>query len=716
MKKNLLLGLVGITIINTSIPSAEACGPYFQPSYMETQTPYEIYLSKEVAIKRIVNDMKDLFDCYPDYPCGLPQQEGIRKDFESAVNSRLSKYSPEERSQLINKYLEWYETREIEKLDFLPSELEEFYLYHRGVNELNIDCEAIPKSWTKLLSLPKEQRLYRTTWALFTMGNAFDDKYYKLCLDAYNEGYVDTIGLARISYERGVVGKDFVSQFKWWAFDIENSREWEFNYYNSELNNQISEKLTLELLEDPIGRELLLIFAPHNIFFIENADKYKFRNIDILAFCAYSQGDIEKAQKYISLLEKPTLLSYWIEAKIARLNGDMELTIEKLRNWLKLADEIDVEESALILVDKDTAWENDVYGLLGNALVYKKDFVEAAKLFARIGQTDTDLSYIIDKYLSLDDLIELAPLHEKFSESAFKEAFRQNKFDVAIQHGNDLQKSCLKKYLEFINKSEDKSLSNDERALALYNAAVIMRYNGMDLCGSNLGPDNARWKGYYSSGDEVYSEDYYFEIYSRYGYESSLDWIDAKIVLVPDCSSKEDTCHLDEKWGYYIYCEKHAKLYGFKKSPCLLITSDIDFTKVPRYIRFHYRVRAAKLLLKAGELVEDKDLNALINMFGGFCMFWYGPSEMDIFYKRLVKGSRGNIWGDKADELRWFPTYSKLFVDFRNDKAYFCSTMEEVKKLMSSENLKTSDSVIQFLYKLEDVKKLMSSENLKTVD
>ena len=317
MKKNLLLGLVGITIISTSIPSAEACGPYFQPSYMETQTPYEIYLSKEVAIKRIVNDMKDLFDCYPDYPCGLPQQEGIRKDFESAVNSRLSKYSPEERSQLINKYLEWYETREIETLDFLPPELEEFYLYHRGVNELTIDCEAIPKSWTKLLSLPKEQRLYRTTWALFTMGNAFDDKYYKLCLDAYNEGYVDTIGLARISYERGVVGNDFVSKFKWWAFDIENSGEWGFNYYNYELNNQISEKLTLELLEDPIGRELLLIFAPHNKFFIENADKYKFRNIDILAFCAYSQGDIEKAQKYISLLERPTLLSYWIEAKIA---------------------------------------------------------------------------------------------------------------------------------------------------------------------------------------------------------------------------------------------------------------------------------------------------------------------------------------------------------------------------------------------------------------
>lgn len=696
MRKFILSGIMGV-ITSLSMLPAEACAPYIQPSYMVDETPYCMVINKKIALSRMVRNMDDLFSEFPKYPIGISTMDAVKQDFQEAVNKYLVDKSETEKSHLVMHYISFVkrqrekEGRENFPKMFLPDELQEFALYRQGIYEAEYNAWlnsyeggefTIPKSWEKLLELPPEQRHYRTTWVYFMIGNhyykdSYNDKanfYYKKCIEAFNDGFADTAGLAHIAYERAYVFGDFVKEIKWWVYNIDTLEGHFFDTYFNKCKYWLTEEECLKLLEDPVCREMLLIFAPKHETFVANMGKYKFRNIDILAFYAYSNGEIDKALEYISLLEKPTLLSYWVEAKIARHNGDIDLAVEKLRVWLKLAEGIDPDEQLLNRYeeyDPHQEWCLDVFGLLGNAMVFKGDFVEAAKQFAKVDQYESDLSIVIDKYLTLDDLINLAPLHTLFSESAFKEAFRQGKYDIAAKYGSKLQQNSLEKYLNYIERSEDVKLSNDERALALYNAAVIMRYNGMELCGSNIDPDNARWGGDFSSGYLEFPNNYYNVNY-----------------LPSDCfpDVKWCTCKYDNATGYWIFCDTHAKHFDADKLPGL--GAEIDFRKVPKHLRFHYRYRAAKLLLQAGDLAEDKDLKALINMFGGFCMV-RSRYEADIFYKRLVIGSKGTEWSKEADRIRWFPKSNAL--DDLFYRGGTCYTMDEVKKVMGTKPVKLEE-------------------------
>ena len=695
MKRFILPSLIG-AISCFTINQAEACGPYFQPSYLAEETPYNLVMNKKLALQLLVENSGDLFKDFKNYPEGVSTRQAKELDFADAVNKRLKDKTKEFKQDLINKYIAYLdgEIDSISKLN-LPKELLEFELYEKGARNLyqkadDIDDDMVvvmPKEWQQLLLLPPEQRYYRTTWVYFMSGNLnlgthFGTDSYKKCEAATNNGFADTAGLARISYERAYFKGDFKKELKWWLFDIKNAKDHEFNSYLNFFRYNLSDEMCLEMMEDPILREALLLYLDYHQkdVFYKNMGKYKFRNIDILAYNVYSKGEIDKAKEYIGLLEKPTLLSYWVEAKIARHDGDVPLAIEKLNKWLELVGKVDTEASLFMRTEEysEDAWITDVYGLLGNALVFRGDFIAAAKFLALAGQDSYDLGYVIDKYLTLDDLIALSDTHKIFSKSAFKEAFRQGKYELAMKYGTRNQKKYLQRYLEYIKQGENKAVSDDERALALYNAAKVMYYRGMELCAANTSPDYAVWKGYYSFGELEYP---------KWGYSKGVfpkengNWHDFEF------------CNCQYKDGYWVFCEGHTKNFGAPKLPGL--GAEIDFTNVPKHLRFHYRYRAAKLLLQADDLAKDKDLKALINIFGGYCMR-RSVDEADIFYKRLVNGSKGTAWSVEADRIRWFPKSNTLFIEFAVPS--FDNTMESVKKLMESGPVKLEDYVEPSIY------------------
>ena len=694
MKRFILSSLIG-AISCFALNQADACGPYFQPSYLAEETPYNLVMNKKVALQLLVKNSGDLFKEFRNYPEGTSTRKAKELDFVDAVNRNFKDKSIDFRLDLINKYFAYldHEIDSISKLN-LPKELLEFELYEKGGCKMPYEYEdgaeiLIPKEWEQLLALPPEQRHYRTTWVYYMLGNLNSGTphgidFYKKCEDSANNGFADTAGLARISYQRAYYSGDHKKELKWWLFDIKNATDDGFNNYLNFFRYYLSDEMCLEMMEDPILREALLLYLDYHQkdVFYKNMGKYKFRNIDILAYNVYSKGEIDKAKEYIGLLEKPTLLSYWVEAKIARHDGDVESAIGKLIKWLKLVEEVDTEASLFIRTEEysedEDAWITDVYGLLGNALVFRGDFIEAAKFLAQAGQDSYDLGYVIDKYLTLDDLIALSDTHKIFSKSAFKEAFRQGKYELAMKYGTRNQKKYLQSYLEYIKQGENKAVSDDERALALYNAAKVMYYRGMELCAANTSPDYAVWKGYYSFGELEYP---------KWGYSKGVfpkengNWHDFEF------------CNCQYKDGYWVFCEGHTKNFGAAKLPGL--GAEIDFTKVPKHLRFHYRYRAAKLLLQAYDLAKDKDLKALINIFGGYCMR-RSVDESDIFYKRLVNGSKGTAWSAEADRIRWFPKSDLLFIEF--ERPSFDNTMESVKELMKAGPVKLEDYVEPSMY------------------
>ena len=684
MKKIVSAGLLGAVVFGGSL-SVNACGPFFQPSYMESETPYSIVLKKDVALRRIIKNMEDLIPDFPEFSKGLNTRDAITKDFTEAVNKQLGHLAKSERDALIEKYINFVtEARKNPKdvhIPFeLPAELSEFYLYRKGVAELAqeesnnkvMSAENIPPSWKKLLELPKEQRHYRTTWVYFMLGNMNNWKpagydYHKKCVKAYQDGFADTAGLAQHSYIRGYLNEDDVLNLKWYLYNIKKNPQFAGMFPFNNYTDDVIDKM----LQDPLCREILVLADSENPYFLKNMDKYKFRNIDILAFNAYNKGELAKSQKYISLLENPTLLSLWIEAKIARHDGKNDIAVEKLRQWLKMAEKIDPKEYTMDRIDRDSYASDpydiklEIYGLLGNAMVTKGDFIEAVKFFVDAGQ-QYEPFYIMDKFMSLDDLIKLAETHNIGHHAVFKQAIRENKFDIARKYASDDLKKILDAYEKFFKDGNNPKLSGDQRALALYNAAKIMRHHGMELCGYYTLPDNAIYDGSYV-GYELGSWTPYAGIACKCKYGSDGYWI---------LCDRHNTDFFSN--SYLNFGEKRGEKKKIAKLPGL--QAEIDFTKVPEHLRYHYRYRAGKLLLQAGELAKDQDLKAMINHFGGYCMS-RSPQEADVFYKRLVRNAGKTALGQEADYNRWFPKKIVLLQEMAT--AAPCPSIQKIKDMMN---------------------------------
>ena len=683
MKKIISAGLLGAVVFGGSL-NVNACGPYFQPSYMKYETPYSIVLKKDVALRRIIKNMEDLIPDFPEFAQGVDTLNAVIKDFTEAVNKRLGKLSEQERNTLIERYVNFVtEARKnkekIHEPFELPAELSEFYLYRKGVAELAqeakdndvMPAQNIPEAWKKLLELPKEQRHYRTTWVYFMLGNVnkrnpagYD--YHKKCVKAYQDGFADTAGLAQHSYIRGYLWEDDVLSLKWTLYNIKKDPQFAGEFFIGYYTDDVIEKM----LQDPLCREILVLFNFENPYFLENMDKYKFRNIDIQAFNAYNKGEFDKAKKYISLLEKTTLLSLWVEAKIARHDGKNDIAVEKLRQWLKMAEKIDPKEYMLDRIDRELEEKDpydiklDIYGLLGNALVTKGDFIDAVKFFIDAGQ-QYEPFYIMDKFMSLDDLIKLAETHNIGHHALFKQAFRESKFDIARKYVPDDLKKIFDTYEKFIKDGNNIKLSGDQRALALYNAAKIMRHHGMELCGYYTLPDNAIYDGSYV-GYELGSWTPYAGISCKCKYGSDGYWI---------LCDRHNTDFF--RSSYFDFEEKRGEKKKIAKLPGL--QAEIDFTKVPEHLRYHYRYRAGKLLLQAGELAKDQDLKAMINHFGGYCMS-RSPQEADVFFKRLVKGSDKTAFGQEADYVCWFPKKIILLQEMATSAP--CPSVQKIKDMM----------------------------------
>ena len=202
-----------------------------------------------------------------------------------------------------------------------------------------------------------------------------------------------------------------------------------------------------------------------------------------------------------------------------------------------------------------------------------------------------------------------------------RRAFREGKFDLAKKYMPEEFKGHLEQYLNYLAVGNNEKLSKDERAIALYNAAKILRYKGMELCGTETAPDNYRYHG-------------------NFGYY--------KIRQSRNCSN----CKYDKHLGTWTFCKEHSDIND-AWNPGFLAPK--NYMTVPEYQRFHYRYLAAELALKAGELAQDQELRALIHLFGGECLRRTSYREAEIFYKRLVLRSRNTKLGKDADSERWFP-------------------------------------------------------------
>jgi hypothetical protein len=160
-------------------------------------------------------------------------------------------------------------------------------------------------------------------------------------------------------------------------------------------------------------------------------------------------------------------------------------------------------------------------------------------------------------------------------------------------------------FMQALTAGWNESLAAEQRSKALADAAFVARTNGMELFGTESGPDWHMYDGNFEAG---VTED------SRTNGEPE--------VLAPSADELKRAAE----------------------------------NKTDPDRRFHYRYQATALAWEAAKLLPDNsDDTARLLCTAGSWIKYTDPKAADLFYKTLVRRCRKTAIGARADKIRWFP-------------------------------------------------------------
>ena len=276
--------------------------------------------------------------------------------------------------------------------------------------------------------------------------------------------------------------------------------------------------------------------------------------------------------------------------------------------------------------------ERQVLGELGVLRLARREYVQALDALLNAGFW-MDAAYVAERVLTTDELKtyvdrywppvppeQVAEENEKYGASEISPALLRTQIRYLLARrlmrefrGDEARDyyppEWMPQYLALVQALRagwDEALPADQRAQELFQAAIILRTNGMELIGTEVEPDWHVHDGNYEEGVTV----------------ASRATNEAAIVLV----ASEDE-----------------------------VSRATQHNPDPER-RFHYRYQAATLAWEAAKLMPDNsDDTARVLCTAGSWLKNRDPQAADIFYKALVRRNRKTALGMEADRIRWFP-------------------------------------------------------------
>jgi hypothetical protein len=539
----------------------------------------------------------------------------------------------------------------------LPGEFED---YLRGAIFYHLEQFDKAKAvWEKLLNRPAEQRKYRSIWAAYMIGRILlDDKpleaiqWFKRVRELANEGFVDSLGLAASSigweaqaelnqekYSRSI--ELYMAQLaagdrsSFMSLQVVCSRvlKTETEIQKTIAVNQLSRKVVTAYIlshggplhESPspeITRKWLQAINGANINIIDEAGRF--------AWGAYSIGDTALASQWLSKASQNDIMAQWIAAKLLL---QQDKIIDATKHLVRVARIISptgemneyLKYNYRGRYDSDAPEIKTIRGELGTLYVSQRQYIEALDALMRGGYWE-DAAYVAERILTIDELktyidktwaqageeksMQEMSLPQKLRYLLARRLTRLGRYANARSYYPTKWQNRLDAYVQAIENGNEQKFSKSNRAAALWKAAVIARYEGMELMGTELEPDWSVYEGSYSRNTIL--------------------------------STREDK--LTDK----ITHSTSDELQRSKET-------------IPPEKRFHYRYIAAEYAWQAAELMPDNsDQTARVLCIAGLWLNAMNDSQAaDKFYKTLVKRCRKTSLGQKADEIHWFP-YIKI--------------------------------------------------------
>ncbi|MCF7765220.1 MAG: hypothetical protein K9N62_16255 [Verrucomicrobia bacterium] len=379
---------------------------------------------------------------------------------------------------------------------------------------------------------------------------------------------------------------------------------------------------------------------------VETANVRDVASAERLALAAYQSGRMDLARRWIQRAAPGSVAARWLQAKLHLFDGDIDRAAKLLSQVVRdfQAGDDPAEDkpthslAASLSISTEGALEssipasNQILGELGVLRLAQRDYTEALDALLRSGFW-VDAAYVAERILSTEELrvyvdrhwpapvtTESAKPEDRFwmgpetageTRAALRHLLarrlaREGLPQAAPAYFPEAWRDRFQTLQSFLERARKMDQAKDARATAWFEAAKLTRKFGLELYGTEVGPD---WN--------VYGGDYTYGV-----------TLESRIELPPQSILAPRTGELERARRNHPDPEK----------------------------RFHYRYTAASLAMEAANLLPDNhDETARILCIAGCWLKNRDPIAADVYYKALVRRCRKTALGAEADRLRWFP-------------------------------------------------------------
>jgi hypothetical protein len=599
--------------------------------------------------------------------------EADLKDFDAALQQR--KINPPDATKAKEQHKE---ARDALDSTFagtfkpLPAEFDsEFADYHKGAAAyLTQQWEPARAAWEDLLKRPEQERHYRTVWAAFMLGKvALKTKDYPTAAQWFQRtrelaknGFADSLGLAAESYgwegraewkqehpekaaplfltQLALGDPSAVVSLKALIPDREPV-EGMLNYgpepderssWNDEQQKEQRQKEISKLksaAQDPLLRQLVTVHilatatspdlyssdseaAPGNrcarwLNIIEQANLGRIEDAEYLGWVAYNNGDYKAASHWLYLSKAESGAALWLKAKLQLRAGkpaDAAKTMAKAWESLRTSpaytpptgtDERWTEYD-YFPEGQHWGWGQSASGDLGGLRLARGDFVQSLDTLMK-GHLWNDAAFVAERVLTANELkqyvdgLPATPPPKEDEDYAAKLRYllgrrlaREHRYSEAGPYLSPPYDKVLEKYVKALKDGANEKLSKAERAHAWFTAAWLARYDGMELMGTEVAPDAFVDGGEFEYPDLAKQRRSGF--YQQVSYDKDGNEKKKNVPIALKASQKE--------------------------------IQRLSANKIDPDIRFHYRLIAGALAIKAAALLSDnsEELADVVNQAG----------------------------------------------------------------------------------------------------
>jgi len=346
---------------------------------------------------------------------------------------------------------------------------------------------------------------------------------------------------------------------------------------------------------------------------IQQANLSRIEDAEYLGWISYNAGDYKGAAHWLELSKGDSAAALWLKAKLqlragkfADATNTMAQAVEIMKTSPAYTSREGEEWGTGDLFAKGEYWgfASRASGDLGGLRLARGDFVQALDVLFK-GQLWEDAAFVAERVLTTNELkqyVDALPKTEPPKEGEDynkklryllgRRLVREDRYADAKQYLPPPYDKVLEKYVKALKDGANEKLSKMERAHAWFTAAWLARYDGMELMGTEGAPDAFAESGSFEMPDlakERRSGAYQTVAYDKEGKASYDENGNPKMKSVP------------------------AVLKASAKEIQRLNTN-----KITPDIRFHYRLVAGALAMKAAALLPDnsEELADVVNQAG----------------------------------------------------------------------------------------------------